>query len=964
MPPPFQDLTLDELASLLNAVRLRRRVTSIHLHHTWRPRHRDYRGHETIVGMWRVHTTGTPDRPAWPDLAQHVTVAPDGVLWIGRNWNLPPASAAGHNGTTAAGPFMIEMIGNFDHGEDPFEGVQRAVAIDALAHLVARFDLDVEHIRFHSELSSKTCPGTSIDRGSLLAEVARRRESLAATPRSTPRPAIFPANADLIYDVIERFARDPERTGEPVMALDREPGEEYADALLHAEAGERGGGGDEEMDLTGEEMDTLQPHVVNLSNGRFSTSGAYTTAATDVDAIFDEHLERALAAASLEGRPLRLVLFAHGGLVDERAGLRIALRHVEWWKRNRVYPLYFVWETGLIGALRSVIAGARDEEARGVLDGPIERALFATRLGARVWSSMKNNAARAVDEHGGGARYVSERLQQFVAAHQGRIQVHAVGHSAGANFHARFLPLAVRGGVAVETLHLLAPAISVADFHEQLAPSLGAGIGPLTIYTMRKVLELNDRCGPLYRKSLLYLIHFALEDERETDLLGLEVSLRRDPRLRQLFGLSGHPPAAGEVVWSTTTSSAGRSASRSTTHGGFDDDPATMESVLRRILGASDTAAIVPFPRVRAADPEGRAWDPPPGMPAGSALPGPISWRPSWTGSDEDEDSMPADGTKPSAKPASGDRKALCIGINRYRKQPLEGCVADARLWAATLRPLGFEVDLLLDAQATRAMMLERITALVHGSRPGDVVVIQYSGHGTTLPDRNQDEAGGDTPASDEAICPYDYTEGAFVIDDDLAAVYAGIPSGVNVTQFIDCCHSGTISRFGTGRPDPAGRGGALARYLEADEEMIQAHLAFRRRLHEGGRHGPRGPASMREILFSACRSTEVAWESDGQGDFTRIATRVLAGAQGASNEAFHRRVVSGFGSAPQQHPQLDCSASNRKAPLFGRTASRAAAEPTGLSAAAAGLPSNGRGDVAQIQRSLAELFCTPAQQP
>ncbi len=48
----------------------------------------------------------------WSDLAQHLTIGPQGGLWTGRNWNLAPANATGHNGTAGEGPFMIEMVGD------------------------------------------------------------------------------------------------------------------------------------------------------------------------------------------------------------------------------------------------------------------------------------------------------------------------------------------------------------------------------------------------------------------------------------------------------------------------------------------------------------------------------------------------------------------------------------------------------------------------------------------------------------------------------------------------------------------------------------------------------------------------------------------------------------------------------------------------------------------------------------
>jgi hypothetical protein len=64
---------------------------------------------------------------------------------------------------------------------------------------------------------------------------------------------------------------------------------------------------------------------------------------------------------------------------------------------------------------------------------------------------------------------------------------------------------------------------------------------------MHKDLEQADNCGGVYHKSLLYLIHYALEPERKEPILGLESSLRADPALRKLFGLEGPPGAAGEI---------------------------------------------------------------------------------------------------------------------------------------------------------------------------------------------------------------------------------------------------------------------------------------------------------------------------------------------------------------------------------------------------------------------------------
>ena len=47
------------------------------------------------------------EQNGWSDLAPHLTIGHQGGLWTGRNWNLAPGSATGHNGTAGEGPFMI-----------------------------------------------------------------------------------------------------------------------------------------------------------------------------------------------------------------------------------------------------------------------------------------------------------------------------------------------------------------------------------------------------------------------------------------------------------------------------------------------------------------------------------------------------------------------------------------------------------------------------------------------------------------------------------------------------------------------------------------------------------------------------------------------------------------------------------------------------------------------------------------
>jgi hypothetical protein len=291
--------------------------------------------------------------------------------------------------------------------------------------------------------------------------------------------------------------------------------------------------------------------------------------------------------------------------VNEAGGLWMAHRLIPWWKKNNIYPIYFVWETGLGETLGQILLRGRRELARAVprdlfdytTDPLLERVARALR-GELIWSGMKRSAERAAAPDG-GARYVATKLKAFLDQQGASApQLHAVGHSAGSIFHAYFVPAALEVGIpSFKTMSFLAPAIRVDTFLSRLAePFVKSKIERLDIFTMTKDWEKADNCVGLYRKSLLYLIYAALEAEPKTPILGLEIALRENADLRAMFGLAGTPNPRGEVVWSKTRETTGTRASRSASHGGFDNDPPTMCSVAARILGLSDTVGLAPLP--------------------------------------------------------------------------------------------------------------------------------------------------------------------------------------------------------------------------------------------------------------------------------------------------------------------------------------------------------------------------------
>jgi hypothetical protein len=149
-------------------------------------------------------------------------------------------------------------------------------------------------------------------------------------------------------------------------------------------------------------------------------------------------------------------------------------------------------------------------------------------------------------------------------------------------------------------------------------------------------------------------------------------------------------------------------------------------------------------------------------------------------------------------------RLAVVAGIDEYphlrADQQLRGCVNDAELMAEVLMgTFGFREDaitLLRNAEASRDGILAALERLVADARPGDVVVVHFSGHGSQMTDREGDEADG----LDETIVPADSGRGAWpnrdITDDEIYEVLTRLTAQTPlVTLIFDCCHSGSVTR-------------------------------------------------------------------------------------------------------------------------------------------------------------------------
>ena len=184
--PDFEILTLNQLTARLANYNHK----EFHVHCTAAPDFKQYyapkaaNDDERAITRQRSMRSYHVNTRGWKDIGQHVTLIPDGRFVTGRAFNHNPASIdKEHN----PGAFMMEMIGNFDKGHDPYQGEQRRSAVG----LGRWFDQRGKYIRFHNENSSKTCPGSGIPKASFMAEVR-----MGPTPEPTPKP-----DPDTIYRV-------------------------------------------------------------------------------------------------------------------------------------------------------------------------------------------------------------------------------------------------------------------------------------------------------------------------------------------------------------------------------------------------------------------------------------------------------------------------------------------------------------------------------------------------------------------------------------------------------------------------------------------------------------------------------------------------------------------------------------------------------------------------------------------
>ena len=175
--------------------------------------------------------------------------------------------------------------------------------------------------------------------------------------------------------------------------------------------------------------------------------------------------------------------------------------------------------------------------------------------------------------------------------------------------------------------------------------------------------------------------------------------------------------------------------------------------------------------------------------------------------------------------------RALLVGIGNYDRMKTGWNVIhgdnDVALLLPLLKKSGFgDIVALTNEQATKASIVEALTALAERCQQGDKVYFHFSGHGQPIRDDNHDE--GTLKKYDESIIPYDacrdsrkingtYSGQYHLIDDELCPLFDAIKRklGTDGEFFVsvDACFSKGIQQDEMTDVDPE-----LLRYVRGTD--------------------------------------------------------------------------------------------------------------------------------------------------
>ena len=333
-------------------------------------------------------------------------------------------------------------------------------------------------------------------------------------------------------------------------------------------------------------------HFVHFDNGEYKKHGKFWSTADDIEQTA-ARLANSIKNTNNKGNEYKhLLIYAHGGLNPPAASARRIAALKDGFKRNGIYPFHIMYDTGLVKETTDAVKRAlslAEDRSRGFVDWIAERVTDVTdkmiedsvrKPVTAIWDEMKSDARWPFEEKRDGSDGDGwHTIKTFAGALKDTgLEIHLAGHSTGAVLLGHLLT-ALDGlgrGDLIKSCNLMAPACTIEFFNQHYKPRLdrGTGNGPkvglptLNIYNLNDELELDDNVVFAYRKSLLYLVSRALERQPERPILGMQKYSKTLKRAK-IYNSDGK-----------------NGVTKSTSHGGFDNDRTTLNHIMRTILGA------------------------------------------------------------------------------------------------------------------------------------------------------------------------------------------------------------------------------------------------------------------------------------------------------------------------------------------------------------------------------------------
>ena len=255
---------------------------------------------------------------------------------------------------------------------------------------------------------------------------------------------------------------------------------------------------------------------------------------------------------------------------------------------------------------------------------------------------------------------------------------------------------------------------------------------------------------------------------------------------------------------------------------------------------------------------------------------------------------------------------ALHVGINAYKRSPLQLCVNDiiaVKKLFASWGVLPENTVTLLDREATTVAIKNALQDGVDKLKHGDCFVVQYSGHGSNLP------CAQEMDGNMEIICPVDIEDDFEQnnVPDWFIGDIARQVTEKGATMYLlpfDCCHTGGITRdlLGGKKPKAALEG---ARYLPAPKKA--------RYRGEVRRFKDEDKETNRIVAIGGCEAGEVSYEYSEAKHGAATWALLDAVKNGLPTpRALHKSIYNQVqGAFPTQHPVLEGNEAYFDIPYF-----------------------------------------------